>query len=49
MQVMGSIKDNITEEDLQNEFQDILRLPLYTERIARDQQAAHHALHARRK
>lgn len=49
LKVMGSIKDNITEEDLQNEFQDILRLPLYTERIARDQQAAHHALHARRK
>jgi len=46
---MGSIKDNITEEDLQNEFQDILRLPLYTDRIARDEQAARQAHHARRK
>lgn len=49
LKVMGSIKDNITEEDLQKEFQEILKLPLYTHRIARDNQAAHHAQQARRK
>jgi len=37
LKVMGSIKDNITEEDLLLEIKDIIRLPMYTDRIARDQ------------
>ncbi|XP_024637704.1 mRNA-capping enzyme isoform X2 [Medicago truncatula] len=37
--VMRSIKDNITEEDLLNEINEIIRLPMYADRIKSDSKA----------
>ena len=36
---MRSIKDNITEEDLLNEINEIIRLPMYADRIKSDSKA----------
>ncbi|CAK9277141.1 unnamed protein product [Sphagnum jensenii] len=47
--VMGSIQDNITDEVLLEEINEIIRLPLYTQHMARDQQEAAQAAHARRR
>jgi len=49
VQVMGSIQDNITDEVLLEEINEIIRLPLYTQHMARDQQEAAQAAHARRR
>ncbi|KAL1330927.1 hypothetical protein HN51_048165 [Arachis hypogaea] len=46
--VMRSIKDNITEEDLLNEINEIIRLPMYADRIKADSKATQHAIMARR-
>ncbi|MED6163284.1 hypothetical protein PIB30_078383 [Stylosanthes scabra] len=46
--VMRSIKDNITEEDLLNEINEIIRLPMYADRIKADSKATQHANMARR-
>ncbi|CAL5210801.1 unnamed protein product [Lathyrus oleraceus] len=40
--VMRSIKDNITEEDLLNEINEIIRLPMYADRIKTDSKANQH-------
>ncbi|KAJ0699219.1 hypothetical protein HanOQP8_Chr10g0353331 [Helianthus annuus] len=37
--VMRSIKDNITEEVVLNEINDIVRLPMYADRISNDKKA----------
>ncbi|KAH1258273.1 mRNA-capping enzyme [Glycine max] len=42
--VMRSIKDNITEEVLLNEINQIIRLPLYADRIQRDIKAHQHMI-----
>ncbi|GAU51449.1 hypothetical protein TSUD_413460 [Trifolium subterraneum] len=47
--VMRSIKDNITEEVLLNEISEIIRLPLYADRIQRDIKAHQHMVSSRRK
>ncbi|KAL5134999.1 mRNA-capping enzyme [Glycine soja] len=47
--VMRSIKDNITEEVLLNEINQIIRLPLYADRIQRDIKAHQHMISSRRK
>lgn len=47
--VMRSIKDNITEEVLLNEISEIIRLPLYADRIDRDIKAHQHMVSSRRK
>lgn len=39
VQVMKSIKDNITEEVLLNEIGEIIRLPMYADRIQSDSRA----------
>lgn len=39
-QVLRSIKDNITEEVLLNEINEIIRLPMYADRIRSDSKAA---------
>ncbi|XP_068646312.1 uncharacterized protein [Aristolochia californica] len=45
--VMRSIKDNITEEDLLKEIGEIVRLPMYADRIRSDSKAhMHHQQHA---
>jgi len=49
VQVMRSIKDNITEEVLLNEISEIIRLPLYADRIDRDIKAHQHMVSSRRK
>jgi mRNA-capping enzyme len=46
---MRSIKDNITEEVLLNEISEIIRLPLYADRIQRDIKAHQHMVSSRRK
>lgn len=46
---MRSIKDNITEEVLLNEISEIIRLPLYADRIDRDIKAHQHMVSSRRK
>lgn len=46
---MRSIRDNITEEDLLNEIDEIIRLPMYADRIRMDSKATQHANAARRK
>ncbi|PNY06317.1 mRNA-capping enzyme, partial [Trifolium pratense] len=46
--VMRSIKDNITEEDLLNEINEIIRLPMYADRIKTDSKATQHANAAKR-
>jgi mRNA-capping enzyme len=47
--VMRSIKDNITEEDLLNEINEIIRLPMYADRIKTDSKATQHANAAKRR
>ncbi|WVZ16817.1 hypothetical protein V8G54_009799 [Vigna mungo] len=47
--VMRSIRDNITEEDLLNEISEIIRLPMYADRIRNDSKANQHANVARRR
>ncbi|KAG5042662.1 hypothetical protein JHK87_006577 [Glycine soja] len=46
--VLRSIRDNITEEDLLNEISEIIRLPMYADRIRIDSKANQHANVARR-
>ncbi|KAH1194868.1 mRNA-capping enzyme [Glycine max] len=46
--VMRSIKDNITEDVLLNEINQIIRLPLYADRIQRDIKAHQHMISLRR-
>lgn len=49
-QVMRSIRDNITEEVLLNEIYEIIRLPMYADRIRSDSKAAQqHANSVRRR
>lgn len=48
-QVMRSIKDNITEDVLLNEINEIIRLPMYADRIRNDSKAHQHSNSARRK
>ena len=48
-QVMRSINDNITEDVLFNEINEIIRLPLYADRIQRDIRAHQHMVSARRR
>ncbi|KAF7845405.1 mRNA-capping enzyme-like [Senna tora] len=47
--VMRSIRDNITEEVLLNEIYEIIRLPMYADRIKIDSKAHHHTGAARRR
>ncbi|KAJ1411281.1 Nucleic acid-binding, OB-fold [Sesbania bispinosa] len=47
--VMRSIRDNITEDDLLNEINEIIRLPMYADRIRMDSKANQHANVARRR
>ncbi|KAL6987730.1 mRNA guanylyltransferase [Sarracenia purpurea var. burkii] len=47
--VMRSIRDNITEDVLLNEIHEIIRLPMYADRIRIDSKAHHHSNSARRK
>ncbi|KAG7033790.1 hypothetical protein SDJN02_03515, partial [Cucurbita argyrosperma subsp. argyrosperma] len=47
--VMRSIKDNITEEDLLKEIHEIIRLPMYADRIRNDSKAAQHTNSTRRR
>ncbi|CAL5192252.1 unnamed protein product [Lathyrus oleraceus] len=47
--VMRSIKDNITENVLLNEINEIIRLPMYADRIRIDSKAHHHTNTARRR
>ncbi|XP_047325534.1 mRNA-capping enzyme-like [Impatiens glandulifera] len=47
--VMRSIKDNITEEVLLKEIEEIIRLPMYADRIRNDSKAHQHSSSARRK
>ncbi|PSS23801.1 MRNA guanylyltransferase [Actinidia chinensis var. chinensis] len=47
--VMRSIRDNITEDVLLNEIHEIIRLPMYADRIRNDSKAHHHSNSARRR
>ncbi|XP_061344419.1 uncharacterized protein LOC133290366 [Gastrolobium bilobum] len=47
--VMRSIRDNITEDDLLNEINEIIRLPMYADRIRIDSKANQHVNAARRR
>ncbi|OIV89605.1 hypothetical protein TanjilG_15800 [Lupinus angustifolius] len=47
--VMRSIRDNITQEDLLDEINEIIRLPMYADRIQIDSKANQHAAMARRR
>ncbi|GMP51038.1 hypothetical protein CsSME_00017424 [Camellia sinensis var. sinensis] len=47
--VMRSIRDNITEDVLLNEIHEIIRLPMYADRIHNDSKAHHHSNSARRR
>ncbi|XP_057983711.1 uncharacterized protein LOC131168363 [Malania oleifera] len=47
--VMRSIRDNITEDILLNEIQEIIRLPMYVDRIRNDSKAHQHTSSARRR
>ncbi|XP_022966528.1 mRNA-capping enzyme isoform X1 [Cucurbita maxima] len=47
--VMRSIRDNITEEDLLKEIHEIIRLPMYADRIRNDSKAAQHTNSTRRR
>ncbi|KAK4268654.1 hypothetical protein QN277_025274 [Acacia crassicarpa] len=47
--VMRSIRDNITEDVLLNEISEIIRLPMYADRIRIDSKAHHHTNAARRR
>lgn len=46
---MRSIRDNITEEDLLKEIHEIIRLPMYADRIRIDSKAAQHTNSTRRR
>ena len=48
-QVMRSIKDNITEDVLLNEIYEIIRLPMYADRIRNDSKAHQHSNTTRRR
>lgn len=48
-QVMRSIKDNITEDILLNEIYEIIRLPMYADRIKNDSKPHHHSNASRRR
>ena len=48
-QVMRSIRDNITDEILLNEINEIIRLPMYADRIRIDSEAHLHTNSARRR
>lgn len=48
-QVMRSIKDNITEEVLLKEIDQIVRLPMYADRIRNDIKAHEHNSSSRRR
>jgi mRNA-capping enzyme len=47
--VMRSIRDNITEEVLLNEIHEIIRLPMYADRIRTESKAHHHSNSVRRR
>ncbi|OIW20949.1 hypothetical protein TanjilG_25944 [Lupinus angustifolius] len=47
--VMRSIKDNITQDDLLDEINEIIRLPMYADRIQHDSKANQLAAMARRR
>lgn len=47
--VMRSIRDNITEEVLLTEIREIVRLPMYADRIWNDSKAHQHTNAARRR
>ncbi|CAK9133907.1 unnamed protein product [Ilex paraguariensis] len=47
--VMRSIKDNITEDILLNEINEIIRLPMYADRIRNDSKPHPHSNPARRR
>ncbi|KAJ4834759.1 hypothetical protein Tsubulata_012596 [Turnera subulata] len=47
--VMRSIRDNITEDVLLNEINEIIRLPMYADRIRNDSKPHHHVNAARRR
>lgn len=47
--VMRSIKDNITEDVLLNEINEIVRLPMYADRIRNDSKAHQHHSNAQRR
>ncbi|KAG4925192.1 hypothetical protein JHK87_050732 [Glycine soja] len=47
--VMRSIRDNITEDILLNEISEIIRLPMYADRIRIDSKANHHTNMSRRR
>ncbi|XP_035544420.1 mRNA-capping enzyme-like isoform X1 [Juglans regia] len=49
MKVMRSIKDNITQEVLLNEIDEIIRLPMYADRIRNDSKAHQHSNSVRRR
>ncbi|KAG6744211.1 hypothetical protein POTOM_052922 [Populus tomentosa] len=49
MKVMRSIKDNITEDVLLNEIYEIIRLPMYADRIRIESKAQQHANASRRR
>ena len=49
LQVMRSIKDNITEDVLLNDIYEIICLPMYADRIRIESKAQQHANAARRK
>ncbi|PIN02763.1 hypothetical protein CDL12_24716 [Handroanthus impetiginosus] len=46
--VMRSIKDNITEDILLNEINEIIRLPMYADRIQNESKAHQHNSSRRR-
>ncbi|KAK7287468.1 hypothetical protein RIF29_00748 [Crotalaria pallida] len=47
--VLRSIRDNITQDDLLDEINEIIRLPMYADRIRSDSKANQHAAMARRR
>ncbi|KAE9600847.1 putative mRNA (guanine-N(7)-)-methyltransferase [Lupinus albus] len=47
--VLRSIRDNITQDDLLDEINEIIRLPMYADRIQIDSKANQHAAMARRR
>ncbi|KAG5253305.1 mRNA-capping enzyme [Salix suchowensis] len=49
MKVMRSIKDNITEDVLLNDIYEIIRLPMYADRIRIESKAQQHASASRRR
>ncbi|XP_031494224.1 uncharacterized protein LOC116260211 isoform X1 [Nymphaea colorata] len=47
--VRKSIEDNITQTDLLNEIDEIIKLPMYADRIAKESHARHHHSHPGRR